>query len=813
MTMALSKYDILKKRYSNFTDDDGDAQARQIAAHLNFEQEFLLDTGPFRAVEMAVEIQIERKRVAEAMRARDALVDRLADAYMLLRRHSDVIEYLQEERKASQQEKVTLPTALSGRTSPAALPADSAPFLDPKAHIAALEATVDDLRDLVRYLKMHELTEEKAVCHDPPPHYEEGVVTVSTAVQTEQSASDSVVLADAVKAGDERAKIQAENTPPFLKHVQHEPPPVENIVELINARNDLLYGIPLPDSSPDMTLDPILLPPQVTLHEFLNGAPVPLRNTLANYRILQSVTTSWCPEREEHGFMYTPLFRCCTNPRTVTAHRWNAVDVIGRMAKPTECFYNNEGTWYYAGSYRAFMIDVVSTKEWESLSNETTSALIKETLAARKNCTPQTTYETGQLYAAGALKLACVGLQCVGFNQEVYHSVSELSAKLLQSAAAVAAAAVSAAAACASSRPLSVPSPIVATTALATRSGNISPAVGTPAMGTCKATNLLSSSSSPSPNKAGAPGSTNTTPTGVKTAGTLSGLSTPGSKPSYATISHPLPPKYVQAAAGGGSPGGNVHSHFPLLSKQRTGVFNGSPTLAVGGILSSPGSAPVSGPSAGFGNVPGLGGGIGTSPGSTGMLGTSLGWTGALSYTPGSNGTPPMATTSIGTSGSCSSPSGLNGSGRNFKASGAGSPLNSGCGTPNRVTDSSSLLHPGQTCLNRITTDGVSDAKLVHNPLSNPLVSAGGLGNGSGRMLGRGSSGGTSYAWNATAGLQVKVEGLWAVRAEIRGGGGIFEGGKGLEGGEPVGNGTARDALGFGSIGSIGSGRIKGGDN
>ena len=140
---------------------------------------------------MAVEIQVERKRVAEAMRARDALVDRLADAYTLLRRHSEFIEYLQEERckttaanldQDSQEGTVTLGVlkALPGRTSPA-LPADAAPFIDAKAHIAALEATVDDLRDLVRYLKMPYSTviEEKVGCHDPPPHYEEGVVMVS----------------------------------------------------------------------------------------------------------------------------------------------------------------------------------------------------------------------------------------------------------------------------------------------------------------------------------------------------------------------------------------------------------------------------------------------------------------------------------------------------------------------------------------------------------------------------------------------------------------------------------------------------------
>ena len=57
---------------------------------------------------------------------------------------------------------------------------------------------------------------------------------------------------------------------------------------------------------------------------------------------------------------------------------------------------------------------------------------MKETLSGRKNSSPQNTYETSQLYAVGALKVACVGLQCVGFNQTVYKSVLDHAAKFGQ---------------------------------------------------------------------------------------------------------------------------------------------------------------------------------------------------------------------------------------------------------------------------------------------------------------------------------------------------------------------------------------------
>ena len=64
------------------------------------------------------------------------------------------------------------------------------------------------------------------------------------------------------------------------------------------------------------------------------GLPANHLSSLANFRPLYSTTTCWCPDREEHGYMYAPAFKCSTNPRIATAHRWSAADVIGRMNKP-----------------------------------------------------------------------------------------------------------------------------------------------------------------------------------------------------------------------------------------------------------------------------------------------------------------------------------------------------------------------------------------------------------------------------------------------------------------------------------------------
>jgi hypothetical protein len=101
-----------------------------------------------------------------------------------------------------------------------------------------------------------------------------------------------------------------------------------------------------------------------------------LLRRLLNHRILQELTTSWCPDREEHGFMLAPIFKCTTNPRTATAHNWNTVDVIGSLATPTECFYSKDGKWYYAGTYQAVRLQDLISEEWSNLSSEVMSWIL-----------------------------------------------------------------------------------------------------------------------------------------------------------------------------------------------------------------------------------------------------------------------------------------------------------------------------------------------------------------------------------------------------------------------------------------------------
>jgi len=118
--------------------------------------------------EMALEIQIERLRVNEITKARDAALHRLSDAYVSVRQKTQVIEQLQQEREAKGLAPFPIhPSPLEERTEIDCL----------KAHIVNLESTVEDLRFTVRRLQRQSSIGGQPL--DPPPRYQENALKVS----------------------------------------------------------------------------------------------------------------------------------------------------------------------------------------------------------------------------------------------------------------------------------------------------------------------------------------------------------------------------------------------------------------------------------------------------------------------------------------------------------------------------------------------------------------------------------------------------------------------------------------------------------
>ncbi|KAF8626346.1 hypothetical protein AX15_005003 [Amanita polypyramis BW_CC] len=354
---------------------------------VNNELRVLKPNYPFRLVEMAFELQSERLRAVEALKARDAAVQRLADAYTLLKEKTEQLESLQLNY-------------CDGNVG--------APLKH--TDLNYMGATIKMLREESQLVRDN--TSSPIPKAEPPTSCES---TIPLTAATPKIASD------------------AKTDPSVESRIIYATPASDEPSEMVHARYAVLAAIPVPPDAPEDTLKPIVIPAPFTFNEFINSTTGPLRNFLSNYRVLHGLTTVWCPEREEHGYFYAPRFKCNTNPRVSTAHRWNQVEVISSMNRPTEFFFNKDGTWYYAGVYKIFMMDDLTVKEWANLPPETIQTIIKETLSGRKNISPQNVYETGQLYAAGALKVACVGLQCVGFNQVMYKALLEHASRFAQS--------------------------------------------------------------------------------------------------------------------------------------------------------------------------------------------------------------------------------------------------------------------------------------------------------------------------------------------------------------------------------------------
>ncbi|KAG1856645.1 hypothetical protein DFJ58DRAFT_702435 [Suillus subalutaceus] len=363
---------------------------------------------------------MERMRVAEVIAARDTVVERLEDAYISVRQKSATIDRLQCELDNLRRPSTPATSVVRDDDSSTQLPVQYTATSFDIPQPAPREGYVEDGDTSAQDFPL-----------DAPNGPSTGLPPLDF---RPESQCDSNSFSPSFQS-NYCARLENYSDPRRSETADFHHP---NIVEalplgdgpekLILARQALLATLPLPADIPDDALNPILIPQPYTLHEFLGNASGTLKSSLSNYRVLGQLTTYWCPEREEHGYSLTPVFKCSTNPRVTTAHRWTAVDVIGTMDRPTECFYNKDGKWYYAGVYKAFRMDDLTTEEWEALSTETTQTLIKETLAGRKNLSPQNLYETAQLYAVGALRVACIGLQCVGFSSVMYRAVLEQAA-------------------------------------------------------------------------------------------------------------------------------------------------------------------------------------------------------------------------------------------------------------------------------------------------------------------------------------------------------------------------------------------------
>ncbi|KAI6009571.1 hypothetical protein F5J12DRAFT_891682 [Pisolithus orientalis] len=168
----------------------------------------------------------------------------------------------------------------------------------------------------------------------------------------------------------------------------------------IAARHSILALPPLPSNIPADELQPNVLPHSYSLGDFLRNTtgvrvicltdlPVKISKYLCGYpTFLSNPLSSQNLQTKELPHLDTS-HDCATDSRVVNAHRWSAADVLGHMREPTEVLL----------SQRREVLELLSTEVQEMIRNfslftwmsQTTQAIIKETLARRKNVSPQNT--------------------------------------------------------------------------------------------------------------------------------------------------------------------------------------------------------------------------------------------------------------------------------------------------------------------------------------------------------------------------------------------------------------------------------------
>ncbi|KAI0648473.1 hypothetical protein C8Q79DRAFT_1008796 [Trametes meyenii] len=379
-------------------------------------------------------IRLERLRVQEALSARDVAVERLAEACVSVRDKTNQIKHLSNEKEAMKIKLAERGPLLGVNQDPSLMPMDSAAGVE----VRQLKECIQTLESKLAALSMkNQHAEDFKDNSENTCNY----ATNGANGSNKHITPGPVILADISNVPplspfplpSAPKDLDTPETPWIPLEGEHVSAlPTASTAEKIELRYATLAALPLPSGIPNDALTPIVIPSPHSLHDFISTMSGSLRSQVGNYRVFQQSTTTWCPEREEHGYYLAPIFKCSTNPRVNTAHRWSVVDLSTKLDKPTECFFNKDGKWYYAGTYTSFRLDDLGPQEWECLSTETSQALIKETLQARKNTSPQNHYETGQLYSAGALKIACIGLQCTGFNDGLYRGLLEHAARCVQ---------------------------------------------------------------------------------------------------------------------------------------------------------------------------------------------------------------------------------------------------------------------------------------------------------------------------------------------------------------------------------------------
>ncbi|KAF8319375.1 hypothetical protein DL93DRAFT_2164586 [Clavulina sp. PMI_390] len=159
----------------------------------------------------------------------------------------------------------------------------------------------------------------------------------------------------------------------------------------------------------------------------------PIRDQ-SDLRIRAHAMDPMAPGNSTSQVLPAPILTTSTGTLVDPVRRWveNTNSAVMRK-RSIEVFYNKNGDWFYVGTFKSYPLPDMTSVEFEELPLEIRANLIQSTVDRWPADPSQTTAierEVAQLYEEGKLKVACVGLQCMGFNYSLSRIMLEQSRRM-----------------------------------------------------------------------------------------------------------------------------------------------------------------------------------------------------------------------------------------------------------------------------------------------------------------------------------------------------------------------------------------------
>ncbi|KAJ7486312.1 hypothetical protein B0H11DRAFT_1122505 [Mycena galericulata] len=167
--------------------------------------------------------------------------------------------------------------------------------------------------------------------------------------------------------------------------------------------------LPVPTDRPDFN-SPNLAPiDNIGVNPYTHNVPTSWRTLHCPKR------TVWCDvNRRHHALVFAP-----THEYSYSSNKWVDKTKMNCGGEQVEFFVNQGKFVYYVGTYVVHSMRTVH-QPGSSIASDSSSAIYRATGLNKEH-----SEKVAECFPDGAIKTECFGLQCVGFNRELYEGLRE----------------------------------------------------------------------------------------------------------------------------------------------------------------------------------------------------------------------------------------------------------------------------------------------------------------------------------------------------------------------------------------------------